>query len=157
MFFDTHSHLYFEQNKLDHTGIIERMRFHHVKSVQIGCRPESAVEAIALSRAYPDLFRASVGYHPSDVQDDITLTQTQHDEIFSQLVELIELNRDIVVAIGECGLDYHSLTPGKEIEQKILQKIWLKKQWELAQRYHIPLIIHSRDAREDTLDSIRSI
>lgn len=70
------------------------------------------------------------------------------------------------MAVGECGFDFHYIdgTDGgkipanlsnlsqKALEQIENQKYWWLEQWKLAQKYHLPLIIHTRDAREATLD-----
>lgn len=72
-----------------------------------------------------------------------------------ELEELIIANRDVIVGIGETGLDYHYLEAGKEEFQKANQRVWWTFQWELAQKYSLPLIIHTRDARDDTLSFIQ--
>jgi len=72
-----------------------------------------------------------------------------------ELEELIIKNRDVIVGIGETGLDYHYLTEGKEEIQKANQRAWWIFQWELAQKYDLPLVIHTRDARDDTLTFIQ--
>lgn len=63
-------------------------------------------------------------------------------------------NQEYVVGIGETGLDYHYLKrdPKKEKEGQYLA--W-KLQSELAKKYHLPLIIHTRDAQEDTVEFIK--
>ena len=55
-----------------------------------------------------------------------------------------------VIAIGEIGLDYHW-----DIWPREIQKQAFKWQWELAQEFNLPVIIHSRDAAEDTLNMVR--
>lgn len=72
-----------------------------------------------------------------------------------ELEELIIENHDVIVGIGEAGLDYHYLEAGKEESQKANQRAWWIFQWELAQKYSLPLIIHTRDARDDTLAFIQ--
>jgi len=80
--------------------------------------------------------------------------------------ELIRENPDVIVAIGETGFDFHYLDGSddgkksvdftnlslKAKEQIENQKIWWIAQWELAQKYNLPLVIHTRDARDATLD-----
>lgn len=86
-----------------------------------------------------------------------------------QLESLIEQHRDIVVAVGECGFDYHYLdgTDGGKIpfdrshqtekakKQIQNQKDWWIYQWELANRYDLPLVIHSRDTRDETIQFMK--
>lgn len=75
-------------------------------------------------------------------------------------------NRDLILAVGECGLDFHYLdgTDGgtcpidldhlseKAITQIQAQKSWWLVQWRLAQKYDLPVVIHTRDARDATAD-----
>lgn len=79
--------------------------------------------------------------------------------------KLILENRDVIVAIGETGFDHHYLdgteagaipfNPQNPTEKASLQrenqKKWWLAQWELAKKYDLPLVIHTRDARDETL------
>lgn len=126
----------------------------------------SSEKAIALARRFPGVFFATVGHHPETAQDHI-LGQSMKE--IEQLELLIEQHRDVVVAVGECGFDYHYLdgTDGgkipfdpsapteKAIKQIQNQKDWWIYQWELAQRYDLPLVIHTRDARDETLQFMK--
>ena len=96
-------------------------------------------------------------------QDD---SFTEAETILTKLEKLIQDNRDIVVAVGETGFDHHYLdgTEGgtkivdmdnlseKAVQQIENQKHWWLAQWELAQKYDLPLVIHTRDARDATAD-----
>jgi TatD DNase family protein len=61
----------------------------------------------------------------------------------------------VIVALGETGFDYHYLTPGSEESQKKNQQAWWIMQWELACKYNLPLVIHTRDARDNTLSFMK--
>ena len=92
-----------------------------------------------------------------------------NNPVLSEFEKMISENRDLVVAIGECGLDFHYLdgtddgkTPmdfsqlsEKAIWQIQNQKFYWLAQWKLAQKYHFPLVIHTRDARDATLDFMK--
>ena len=96
-------------------------------------------------------------------QDD---SFTEAETILTKLEKLIQDNRDIVVAVGETGFDHHYLdgTEGgtkivdmdnlseKAVQQIENQKNWWLAQWELAQKHDLPLVIHTRDARDATAD-----
>jgi TatD DNase family protein len=73
--------------------------------------------------------------------------------IESDFRKLLDTHRSSIVAIGETGLDYHYLNADPDIResQKQNQYAWLESQWKLAQVYDLPLVIHTRDAREDTI------
>jgi TatD DNase family protein len=115
------------------------------KAVQIGCDIDSSKKAIHLAKQFPGVFYATIGHHPETAQNEWDISISQFEKL------LIE-NREVIVAIGETGFDHHYLIPGKEVEQKNNQERWWIAQWELAQRYDLPLVIHTRDAREETLD-----
>ena len=87
-----------------------------------------------------DCVYASVGIHPSDVSD-----AEFHQAWFQK-----NTSHKKVVAIGETGLDYHYPNIDKEIQQT-----FFKKQIEWAKTVKKPLIIHSRDAKEDTLNILK--
>lgn len=134
--------------------------------MQIGCDIETSKQAIALARRFPGIFYATVGYHPETAQD----TNIQNSEFKIQDFEqLVRDNRDVVVAIGETGFDHHYLDGAEEIgdrrqevdqhnlsskarKQIENQKWWWLAQWELARKYDLPLVIHTRDAAVDTAD-----
>lgn len=92
-----------------------------------------------------------------------------NNPVLSEFEKMISENCDLVVAIGECGLDFHYLDgtdDGKtpmyfsQISEKAIwqiqnQKFYWLAQWKLAQKYHFPLVIHTRDARDATLDFMK--
>ncbi len=160
MIFDTHSHCYWDSLKLRIDDIIANMDTHSVMhATQIWCDVESSEKAIALARRFPGRFFATVWYHPEEAQDNGDYSY------IGKLEKLIHDYRDIVVAVGECGFDYHYLdgSDGGKIpvdmttlsdrakEQIEHQKNWWLIQWEIAQKYDLPLVIHTRDARDATL------
>jgi TatD DNase family protein len=129
------------------------------KAVQIACDIETSDQAIALARRFPGIFYATVWHHPETAQNE-------SGDFISDFEKLVAENRDIIVAIGETGFDHHYLdgTDGgniaidmdalspRAIEQIENQKRWWLAQWELAKRYDLPLVIHTRDARDATVD-----
>ncbi len=146
MIFDTHSHCYWDTIEPRIEDIVQNMKTHNIqKAVQIGCDIESSMKAIALAKRFPGVFYATIGHHPETAQDEEIICISDFE------VLLIE-NRKYIVAIGETGFDHHSLTSWKEKQQKENQKQWWLAQWELAKKYDLPLIIHTRDARDDTLE-----
>jgi TatD DNase family protein len=92
-------------------------------------------KVLALADQYPYIY-AAVGIHPSDSME-------LNEERFLWLKERAKHPKS--VAIGEIGLDYYWDTPDREI-----QKVWFERQMELAKEVKLPLIIHSRDAANDT-------
>jgi TatD DNase family protein len=88
----------------------------------------------------------TVGVHPHEASRALS-TGT---DFISDLQEIIDANRDIIVAIGECGLDYNRNFSGKED-----QKVVFLAQIALAKKNNLPLFLHERDAHEDLLACMR--
>ena len=140
MFIDTHCHLSLEDYDDIDTVINDNRAAGIDKMIISGCTRESIKESLGYSEKYDDVF-VTIGYHPSEV-DTIT------EEDLSLLEQ--QLQHGKVVGIGEIGLDYHY---GKEdIEE---QKELFRKQMRIAQKHHLPVVIHSRDATEDTISILK--
>ncbi|MCK9272553.1 TatD family hydrolase [Candidatus Gracilibacteria bacterium] len=149
MIFDTHSHLHFK----DFTDIeneIKIMREYGVKyATLVGSDCDTSADAIELAKKYPHFF-ATVGIHPTDVGENI--------DIFTEiekLDKLVEKERENIVAIGEIGFDYFHLNEDKIEEEKEKQKELFFGQVEIAKKYNLPVIIHTRNAKDDTLKYIK--
>ena len=141
MIFDTHAHYDDEAYEEDREDILKLIRQDGVGLVtDVGATIASTKKAVALSEQY-DFIYAAVGVHPEGVEE---LT----DQDMNWLCELAK--REKVVAIGEIGLDYYYEDPKRDI-----QKIWFRKQLEVARKTGLPVVIHSRDAAQDTLDIIK--
>lgn len=134
---DTHCHLsYMDYDNLD--SIIDEMKKMNVIGITNGVDEISSIEAIELSNKYDNIY-AAIGFHPSEVE-----------KIPDNYIEYIEENISKVVAIGEIGLDCHY---GKE--NIVLQKNVFENQLKLAEKYNIPVIVHTRDAIMDTYNIIK--
>ena len=140
MFIDTHCHLSIEDyDNIDQ--IIEDNRKVGIDKIVIsGCTKDSIIESLAFCDQYSDVY-ATVGYHPSetDITSDLDL------ELLEKQIQNVK-----VVGIGEIGLDYHY---GKENMEK--QKSLFRKQLNLAEKYKLPVVIHSRDATQDTISVLK--
>ena len=140
MFIDTHCHLSVEDYD-DIDEVINDNRKAGIEKIIIsGCTKESIIESLELSKKYDDIF-VTIGYHPSEAK--IIL----NSDISALEKHLID---DKVVGIGEIGLDYHY---GKDDID--LQKELFKKQLDLAIKYKLPVVIHSRDATLDTINILK--
>lgn len=108
------------------------------KIINIGCSIESSRRSVELTERYPGIF-AAVGLHPDSAGEIGKI-----DEIRSLCAN------EKVAAIGEIGLDYHY-----ENYDRALQKQAFEMQLSLAGELDMPVVIHSRDAWEDTLELVR--
>lgn len=104
----------------------------------VGIDLSNAEAVVAIAQQYPNVF-ASVGVHPCDVTDIVVAK--------SQLIALA--GADKIVAIGETGLDYHYSD-----ESKLLQQESFALHLDAAKQLSLPTIVHTREAKQDTLDII---
>lgn len=141
MLVDTHCHI--SKNDYDDINkVIEEAKQNNVEKLIIcGYDKESIKESIEISNKYNNVF-LQLGYHPSEA--NITT-----EEDLKELKEIIK-NNNKVVAVGEIGLDYHW-----EKDNKEKQKELFKKQIEIAKELNLPIVIHSRDAFQDTYDILK--
>ena len=154
MIFDTHCHAYWKGLVERQTELRANMRSEGVlRSVQIGTGWERSRAALAMSREWGADTWCTVGIHPAGCQD---LPSNSARELAGRFAGLIQANRDKVVGVGETGLDYYHLTRGHEAEQKQTQLVFFRAQAELALQFDLPLVIHTRDAADDTLALIKS-
>lgn len=137
MYFDTHAHVDDARFDEDRANMLQNCRKKGVSFIMnIGAHPESSRAAVALSEQYDDIY-ATVGFHPCD-----TYERTEAD--YAELEELAAHAK--VKAIGEIGLDYHYEDTDKE-----KQHIAFHRQMKLAEKMGLPVVIHSREATQDTL------
>ncbi|MGL4797968.1 MAG: TatD family hydrolase [Cellulosilyticaceae bacterium] len=142
MYFDSHAHYNDEAFDEDRDILLASLKDKGVDwVVNAGADMESSDASIKLAEQY-DFIYASVGVHPHDVKD-----MTEED-----LVKLKEwAAHPKVKAIGEIGLDFYY--NHSEEEQQVF---WFQKQLKLAKELEMPVIIHSRDASQQTFDMIQA-
>lgn len=138
MFTDTHCHIlkeYYENIE----EIIDRANKNGImKMIVNGIDKKSNEEVLELAKKY-DCIYAAIGFHPENI------SEFQESDL-----QQIENNISSIVAIGEIGLDYHYEPCDKEEQQNLFES-----QLQLAEKYHKPVIIHSRDATQDTIDILK--
>src|SRR3954469_18902822 len=172
MLIDTHAHLDFPDFANDLEDVLRRAEEADVRRViTIGTSIESSRRAIELAERYSSVY-AAIGVHPSHAEE-------AEDDVITPLRDLAKHPR--VVAIGETGLDYHHLASEKvakedqvqvmtalrsetdeEIEAQIRdgaykskQSSLFQQQLDLAVELGLNVVIHQRDAWEDTLEGLR--
>lgn len=140
MFVDTHCHIF----KSDYDNIDEVLNNASNNNVKYyinnGSDREYNKEVLELVKEYDNMYGA-LGIHPETV-DDYSLDD----------IEFIKnnLSNEKIVAIGEIGLDYHYTKENKDEQIRLLEM-----QLSLAEEYNLPVIIHSRDATEDTINTLK--
>jgi TatD DNase family protein len=136
---DSHCHLDFKEFT-DVGAVVSRAKAAGVELVvTISTRVRSFAPTLAIAESFPEVF-CSVGTHPHNAADESDLTAE----------ELISLSgHPKVVAIGEAGLDYHY-----RHSPPSAQAASFRVHMEAARRTGLPLIIHSREAEDDTASLI---
>ena len=134
MWTDTHCHLEDDRMDLGTDAAVRAALDAGVSTmVTIGCDANTSRAAIAVAAKHPEVW-ATVGLHPHEAQHGT-----------EQLLSLIDQPR--VVAIGECGLDYYY-----EHSDRPSQRAAFAEQIALAHQHGLTLVVHTRDAWDETLD-----
>jgi TatD DNase family protein len=173
MLIDTHAHLDYPEFAADFDDVLRRAKDAGVtRIITIGTSIESSHRAVELAEKYPSVY-AVIGVHP-------THAEQAGDDIITPLRELAKSPR--VVGIGETGLDYHHLPSVEAAKQKNVQVFnalqsgteeqleagiedgaykskqtdLFEEQLDLAVELGLNVVIHQRDAWDDTLDIMRN-
>jgi TatD DNase family protein len=157
MLIDTHAHLDYTDYQSDLPQVLLRAQEAGVtRSISISTGIESCYRVLKLSKNYPKIIYPVLGIHPHHADEWTSDTES----ILSSL-----LDKHCIAAVGEAGLDYHHL-PGKNISDpseaarvndsyKTKQQDVFKRQLDLAAARQLNIVIHQRDAWEDTLKILR--
>ncbi len=141
MIFDTHAHYDDEQFDTDREQLLASMKEAGIGNiVNVGANMASSQSSLDLADKY-DFIYAAVGVHPSDSAE-------LSDENLEKIRKMSA--HDKCLAIGEIGLDYYWPEPDHEI-----QKMWFRRQLQLAREVKKPVIIHSREAAQDTVSIMK--
>jgi TatD DNase family protein len=151
MYIDTHCHLQFEHFQKDLSEVIHAAQDNGVTQCIVpGVDTLSCNLATALAHEFPAILFASVGFHPYEAahRPDVTKLETLLRE---------KNTNSAIVAIGECGLDYHLYKGEAALGKKQEQKMLFEEQIRLANRLNLPVIMHCRDAFDDFFDVLDSV
>lgn len=139
MFCDTHCHLYKEYYE-DVDVIIKNAKENKVdRYIVDGCDSSSNQEVMELIEK--NGIYGTLGIHPEEL-----------DSFKEEDLNFIEnnLNNPKIIAIGEIGLDYHYCKETREEQIKLFER-----QLALAEKYNLPVVVHSREATEDTINCLK--
>ena len=143
MYFDSHAHYDSRQFKADQKILLEKTL--HEKGVSgvinVGADVASSRKSVQLAETYPFVY-ATVGVHPHYIKD-------MTDRDLAEMRKLCAHKK--TVAVGEIGLDFY-----RDLSPRDMQRSWFVKQLELAEELQMPVIIHSRDAAQETFDIVKA-
>lgn len=140
MFIDTHCHITRDDYN-DITFLINKIKNSGVSKIIVnGTDMESNLEVLELIKKY-DIVYGALGFHPTELDN--------FNEGYFDWLEN-HINDDKIVALGEIGLDYHYDNTDKNKEIYVF-----KKQLEIAKKHNKPIIVHSRDAMQDTYNILK--
>lgn len=154
---DVHCHLNHEKFKKDLDAVIERAKKAGMKAVVCsGVNHPTNLEALELAKKY-DIVKVSLGLYPIDLlglgPDEVGLTRQTEKIDLDEELEFIKKHKGEIVAVGECGLDYH--WSRKEEEHK-KQGENFQKIIDFVRKLKKPLIVHSRRAEFDVFEMLES-
>ncbi len=136
MLIDTHCHLSYE----DYENLDEIIKNMDGIMIASGCNDKTNKEVLELVNNYDNVY-GTLGLHPEEV-----------DNIDKDSFKFLEenINNPKIVAIGEIGLDYYWVSDNKEKQQDIF-----KRQLDIATKYNKSIVVHSREAIQDTYDILK--
>ena len=155
---DTHCHIDDPQYAEGLDAFLTEQRQDGVEYILVpGVDKTSVKDVLEVCDRYPDYLFPALGLHPENVKEDwreqLATIKAAVDARMHQLptanCQLSTVNSNLI-AIGEIGLDYHWDTTFKEQQHEAL-----REQMRWAEQYNLPVMIHSRDATEDSLNILR--
>ena len=139
MIIDTHCHIY--RSEMENADeIIKEAAKNDIHLILNGTDPQSNEEVLELSKRYENV-HAALGYFYS-FAEEIT------DEDISLLDNQLENNE--VIAVGEIGIDYYHRKDNRDKQKELFEKML-----DLAEKHDLPVIVHCRNAMQDTYDILK--
>ncbi len=140
MFVDSHCHLNYDDYKEDLDAVIQRAKDVDITTMVSICTEMAEAQAILdLANKHEELF-CTVGVHPHEAKE-------AGSDLQAQLKQFTKFDK--VIGLGETGLDYYyEHSPQQEQKQAFQTHI------DVAEETGLPLIIHTRDAEQDTVDML---
>jgi TatD DNase family protein len=142
-FIDTHCHLDMTAYSDDLEEVLNKACANHIKKIiTIGIDLASSRAAVTIARSYSQV-SATIGIHPHDVDNLKNSDYTELEKLY------IDHSKHIV-GFGEIGLDYV-----KQHSDPLKQREHFRRQLDLAHTLKLPVVVHNRDANDDTIKILR--
>lgn len=139
---ETHFHL--DMLKAERHDVVAKSSTHNIeKMITISTNPKNLDEVISIAEKYPNIY-CTQGLHPHEGKE-------WNDEVKAHVIKNLNTKNKKIVAVGEIGLDfYYSKSPRDE------QIKAFEEQLQIACDFDLPVVIHSRDADEDTISVLKN-
>lgn len=141
--YDVHTHTNQEPMLSDLDNVVEIGKNKKIIWNCVGTCLDDSIIAVDQAKKYPGQIFATVGIHPDNCKDINDI---------EKLEKLYLDNKDVIVAWGEIGLDYHYENYNKE-----KQILFFKKQLEIVNKYDLPVCIHVRMAEDDCFEILKMV
>lgn len=141
MLIDSHVHLDDKRFNKDRDNLIKGLKDDGIEMViNIGADLQTSIASVSLAEKYDNVY-AVVGVHPHSAK-----------EVDESTIEILKsfASREKVLAIGEIGLDFHYDNSPRDVQKK-----WFIEQLKLAKEVDLPVVIHTREAMQETFDILK--
>lgn len=139
---DTHTHLYSKEFEKDFDEVLQRAQKAGVEKFYMPCIDSTVIDdMLALEEKHPSQFFSMMGLHPCSVKEN-----------FLEQLRIIEeyLSKRTFAAVGEIGLDFHWDTTFEKEQFEAFNR-----QMEIALQYKLPIVIHTRNAMQETIKAVK--
>lgn len=142
-YYDVHAHTNIEPLLNNSDKIIDICQNEKTIFNCIGTNVANSLIACQQAKKYPNKIFATVGIHPDECNNFTDIKKIE---------EIYLKNQNVIVAIGEVGLDYHNKKTDKSTQKKFLNEFI-----KIVNKYNLPICIHVRDADEDCLKILQNV
>jgi len=158
MLIDTHAHLNFSAFRDDADETVKRALDENIWMINVGSQYSTSERAVFLAEQYREGVYAAIGIHPIHLSEIIfkeKIDEYEEVEFYPSLEKFDEkkyiklAKNKKVVAIGEIGLDYFHNKENKEKQKEVFSV-----QIDMAMKFNLPIIIHCREAHNDTIEML---
>lgn len=161
MILDSHCHIQFKGFDEELENVLKICAEKKIWLHAIGTQKDTSKKAVELAESHDNIF-ASIGIHPVHLfpthVDEEESSFISREENFDEkyFADLLKSNK--VIAIGECGLDLYHVPKDKEVSEVLKkQKEVFLAQYNFAQKYKLPLVIHVRDAHKEMIEVLEKL
>lgn len=145
-YIDTHTHLNYSPLVSEVDQIIKKLEEKEMWANIVGCNKSTSLLAIKQAKLSPNLF-CSIGIHPNDINE-----WTDTNEMITFLESLYLENKEKILCVGECGLDFYYQN---DEQTKKRQEEFFIAQIKFASKYKLPIMMHIRNAFSEAYEIIK--